>query len=454
MRRADMGMAAVAGMAMLASSAFAQFNPVQGDWGKDEPTDIRVMTWNLLDALRSDVAKIDGNNQWGGLVRTIAAMKPDVLIMQECGDGDAVSTLQTVCSLMMYGGPDPFLGGTVTHFVQAFDPAFDLPYVYVSSESDGFNRNVMMSRYPFADLNGDGKATYADIAFVTSTGTYASGGDGGIRGFSFVEIDLPDETYPGNFVQGNAHLKAGSTQDDKDQRLNASKNVAYYIDYFYNGGGSGIVDPFNKISDFPVATSVLDANTPVVIGGDWNEDEDTNGRKGPAEWLSESEFAGSTDGLDFDRTDSTYDSAVDALDGSDHSFSSGSKIDYIAWQDSKATARHQFIFDSTALNFASRPPEYTGIARYQDLVGNTSDHLPVLVDLILPLGPACTPCANVAAGGAPGDVDLTDLNVVLFNFGASVSPGTSGDTNCDGLVDLTDLNAVLFDFGTNVGCGA
>ena len=411
------------------------------------------MTWNVLDALRSDVLKIDGNNQWGGLVRTIAAMKPDVLLMQECGDGDAVSTLQTVASLLMYGGPDPFLGGTVTHYVQAFAPTYDLPHVYVSSDSDGFNRNVIMSRYPFADLNGDTKSVYPDIAFVTSTGTYASGGDGGIRGFSFVEIDLPDATYAGDLVQGNAHLKAGSSSSDLAQRLNASKNVAYYIDYFYNGGGAGVPDPFDKISDFPEPTTILDANTVVVIGGDWNEDEDTNGRKGPAEWLSEAEFAGGTDGLDYDRTDSLYDNATDPIDGSDNSFSSGSKLDYIAWQDSKATARYQFIFDSTALDFVSRPPEYVGVTRYRDLVGDTSDHLPVLVDLILPLAPVCMPCTNIAAGGAVGTVDLTDLNQVLFNFGAAVTPGANGDTNCDGLVDLADLNAVLFDFGTNVGCG-
>ncbi len=55
--------------------------------------------------------------------------------------------------------------------------------------------------------------------------------------------------------------------------------------------------------------------------------------------------------------------------------------------------------------------------------------------------------------GQPGDVtgdgcvNLADLNLVLFNFGAVTS---SGDADGNGAVDLADLNLVLFNFG--VGC--
>ncbi len=44
-----------------------------------------------------------------------------------------------------------------------------------------------------------------------------------------------------------------------------------------------------------------------------------------------------------------------------------------------------------------------------------------------------------------GIVNLTDLNIVLGNFGTTTS---EGDTNGDGEVDLADLNAVLGEFGT------
>ncbi|MCA9293028.1 MAG: hypothetical protein KDA20_04360 [Phycisphaerales bacterium] len=55
------------------------------------------------------------------------------------------------------------------------------------------------------------------------------------------------------------------------------------------------------------------------------------------------------------------------------------------------------------------------------------------------------PCPGDADGDR--DVDLTDLNLVLFNFGNVVTPGTNGDVDGDGDVDLTDLNLVLFNFG-------
>ncbi|MCA9294631.1 MAG: right-handed parallel beta-helix repeat-containing protein [Phycisphaerales bacterium] len=64
-------------------------------------------------------------------------------------------------------------------------------------------------------------------------------------------------------------------------------------------------------------------------------------------------------------------------------------------------------------------------------------------------------CYEFAAApqACPGDadgssqVDLGDLNIVLFNFGASVTPGSSGDVDGSGTVDLGDLNIVLFNFG-------
>ena len=47
-----------------------------------------------------------------------------------------------------------------------------------------------------------------------------------------------------------------------------------------------------------------------------------------------------------------------------------------------------------------------------------------------------------------GEVTLQDLNIVLFNFGSAVAPGTNGDVDGDGDVTLNDLNIVLFFFGT------
>ena len=381
--------------AMLVAPSAQAFDPANGDWTKTFDSDIRVMTWNVEDGIRSTINKTSTLGAWAAIARVVAAFKPDVLILQETGDNgfaDSVPTLETVIDLFFHGGPDPFVGGQVTQYVQAFDPSFDMPYVFVSTFTDTFNRNIILSRFPFADLNGDTKATFSDIFNLTSD-AYQMGGNGGIRGFMFAELDLPDGQYVGDLVIGNAHLKSGGSSDDLDDRLEAAQNVAYFIDYFYNGAGTGVPDPNARIFDNPQATTILADNTPVVIGGDWNEDEQTNGRRGPAAWLTQAQFAGTTDGTDRDRTDATFDSAVEFCTGNRSTLSS-SKLDYIAWQDSIVSPRNSFVFNSASVGACAQfPPEFSGFFPPGGISGIAADHRPVIVDLIFPLGKS--KCADV-----------------------------------------------------------
>ena len=166
------------------------YAPLAGDWLKTESTDVRVMTWNVKDGIRTEIAKTEGTNQWTMIARIVAAMQPDVVVLQEVGDNgcyncvDSVTELETVLDLLFHGGIDPFLGGAVTAYVQKYAPAYDLPYVHVHHNTDGYNRNVTMSRYPFGDLNGDTVSTRGDIPLIIPD-AYAPGGNGGIRGFAF-----------------------------------------------------------------------------------------------------------------------------------------------------------------------------------------------------------------------------------------------------------------------------
>src|SRR5262249_22665431 len=171
-------------------------------------------------------------------------------------------------------------------------------------------------------------------------------GNGGIRGFMFAELDLTDGLYAGDLVVGCAHLKSGSTSADQQERLRAAQNVAYVIDYWFQGAGLGLgPDPHNKIFDNPPAQRVLDAFTPVVIGGDWNEDENnTPTVRGPAAWLTQAQLQGGTDGTDRDRTDMTWDSAVHFFTGT-RATQSSSKLDYVAWHDTIPTPRRPFLSD-------------------------------------------------------------------------------------------------------------
>lgn len=387
-----------------AATVSAQWNPVGAQWGKTEPTDLRVMTWNVEDGICRTANKTSATGSWAALARIVAAMRPDVLIIQEAGDNsgngtgsgvDSVANLTTVCELFIHGGADPFLGGSVTEYIQLYAPSYDLPFIFVSTNDDGFNRNVILSRHPYLDLNGDNRSTNSNFT-VGSNASFIDGGTGGIRGYQFAEIDLPNEMYIGNLVIGNGHLKSGGTTDDRNQRLDAAQNIWYYVRYFYNGNGSATVDPENAVTDIPAATSVLDPFTPVIMGGDLNEDEETNGRDGPTFWMSRGPSQGdSTTGVDSDGSDGIYDQSTEFF-SNDPDTQGSSKLDYLVWQDSIAERRRSFIFQSASVPFASMPPEIANFGfppAQNGTVTSTfaSDHFPVIADYILPLGSAPTP---------------------------------------------------------------
>lgn len=426
--------------------AMAQWDPGSGEWGKSDARDVRVMTWNVQDGICSSNDKTSVfASDWNAIVHVIAAMRPDVLIMQECGDNsgngtgsglDSEATLENVCELMMHGGADPYLGGSVASYVQLYTgTGYDLPYIYVAENNDGFNRNVIMSRFEFADLNtgGDRFSNY-----VLQPDEYQSGGTSGIRGFMFAEIDLPDGMYAGDLVVGNCHLKAGGSSSDFDQREAAARNAAYFMDYYYNGAGTGVSDPNSRIV-LPTVGEVLDENTPIVWGGDFNQ---TPGGFGPAQWMTRAEFTGGTDGTDRDRTDSMFDGAFHPLSFEVSTQGSSSKLDYMCWQDSIATARREFIFRSSGSN-VSTPNLPEPVRSYPSnpaaVSSFASDHRPVIVDFILP-EPAVDPCP------APPDF-VDDDSLDFFDLSAFLTLLSEGDMqadlNDDMSLDFFDVSAFL-----------
>lgn len=380
----------------LCSAAHAQWSPAVGQWGRTDSRDVRIMTWNVQDGICSTNPKLEGNNDWTAIARIIAAMKPDVLLLQECGDNsgngtgagvDSISTLSNVTRLLIDGGTDPTRGGAVTAYIRKYDPSLSYPYVWVGSQNDGFNRNIVVSKYPFTDLNGDTKATYDSFANVADL--YAPGGGPGIRGWIVAEINLPDASYRGNLVTGCSHLRSGGAASDLAERLAAGQNIAYFIDHFYNGGGTLTPDPRNKIADFPQATQILDPWTPMIWGGDLNEDENTNGRDGPAAWFTRA-ANGSLDGTDRDRSDSTFDDARDPLstNASNRNTQGSGKLDYLCYQDSIVTLRRSYIYSSVSGAPNSYPPELIGYSGTPALASVTaSDHKPVIADFIFAAPP-------------------------------------------------------------------
>ncbi|MEM7621693.1 MAG: endonuclease/exonuclease/phosphatase family protein [Planctomycetota bacterium] len=443
--------ASVAGFA--ASPAAAQFDPASGQWGKAVPSDIRVMTYNIGDGLFTTQPDKQANVQskWNAFVRIVASLKPDVLILQEVGasnGADTVNNTGLVIDLFRNGGFDPFLGLQVTSFLTAFDPDYDLPYRHIiGSATDGFNRNVILSKYSIVDINGDGIASADD--FSNRADLWAPGGGGEVRGFSWAEIDLPDETYAGDLVVGNSHLKAFGDCSSYNRRLNAASNISYFIEYYWNGAGTGVTDPRNAIS-FPSGGAVLPPNTPVIWGGDWNNNPSFNGASGcftafnPVDFLVQGDPFGTGNGPDRDGTDAMRDFATEPFTGTDATQSS-SKLDYIGWQDSIATARNQFVFNSSLAPENLLPPIVLDYPRPRSVTGATSDHRPVIVDFILPLASADGPPVISFFFPSVTDAGYTDeitLTASVFDTGGSISgdveffADTNGSGNLNASIDV------------------
>lgn len=390
-----------------AASAPAQWNPAARQWGKTDPDDIRVLSFNVQDRICSTNNKTQGANTWTAMAVQVAALRPDVVILTECGDNsgngtgtlqgyntvDTVQRLTDTVNYFMRGGTDAYVTGnpTVTSYVTKFaTPGYDLPFVYVSDQTDNFNRNVVLSRFPLADLNGDGRSSIGTFNLVAdSLAPWYSAGNAGIRGFIFSEINLPDDRYGGDLVFGGAHLKSGSTASDFTERLQASQRIAYYIDAVFNGLGGTTPDPRTRSTAFPRPNKVLTAKTPVIWGGDFNEDEFTNAGDGPTLWMTRAQLVSpATDGTDRDRTDSAFDDSRDPFNTSLRltiGNSGNTKFDYICWQDSIATLRRSFVFRASTMPGSATPPEFSNYPSLFTNISGASDHKPVVADFILPL---------------------------------------------------------------------
>ncbi|MCB9849105.1 MAG: endonuclease/exonuclease/phosphatase family protein [Phycisphaerales bacterium] len=395
------------------------FDPQNGDWQKSDPNHIRIMTFNIEDGLGvgqpttpATATTIGSQYAYIGLI--CQALQPDVICLQEVEPVNPPATAPNTATYVQMWA-DEYFGSGVMH-------------VYVSTATDGYNRNVTVSRFPYTDLDGDGDTNDADI-FV-----FPGGGPGGtppppgtptgghIRGWAQSEIDLPDATYPGDLFVGNAHLRSGGLASDAQERLVAAQNTAYWINEALNASNA----PFHP----PMA---LSATTPVVLCGDMNQDSLTTG---PVPWLRGWTSA-ANDGTDRDGSEMEVAAAADPFTGSDNTHDSGSRYDYIIVQDSIATVVDAFVFNSlSAAQNGVLPAELAAVQSGFNASLFASDHRAVVVDLAMPM-------FSPADLDRDGDVDVAD-QAVLANCLAGPNaaiPGGCSDTDIDGngFTDLRDF---------------
>jgi len=361
---------------------------------------LRVVSFNTFQGIDNAPADREAS---GNLLTSLdldgggpnTSLRPDVVCLQECRSlGD------------MQDFRDDFLPGW-----QVIKGAF----------TDGFNSNGFFIRPELSVLS---------LAELSTPGP---------RRVLRLALDVPDAATP--LVIYNAHFKAGQTSADRATREAEANAIANRVaaDVI-----SGIDFNDDRIPDlFP---------THYLFAGDLNHD-DFNGVTIDALLVGGS--SGNPTGLN----DTRFETLVGAgtttfFIGDTFSTRSGldSRYDYILSSDAIFatfdTNGDQSV-DQAELNAAGFVYNSFDDAGAQasgdvDATNRASDHAPVVLGLTLP---------GVGIPGdvdGDGDVDLTDLSLLLGAFGATQGqPGYNPDADLDGDgdVDLTDAAILLSHFG-------
>ncbi|MBN1513818.1 MAG: endonuclease/exonuclease/phosphatase family protein [Phycisphaerae bacterium] len=349
----------------IVASSTAAFDPLSGDYTRDEPLDIRVVTYNHHGNFISDPGRDAAFN------RILTALDPDVICFQEFSSsveaGEIVARLNSVL---------PVPGGSWrVHFGLL-----------------GGTRTIVASRFAFL-------MTRTDTEPESST-----------RGVTMALVNLPAADYPVDLYIMGVHLKCcgdpGGPEDEDRQR--SADAIANWI-----GDARGVARPSGN-------NIVLPANTPIINLGDFNlvggpQPEDT---LITGDIQDEITFGPDVKG-DWDGSDLTDLAPLDPFTGDDFTWQGSnyyppSRLDRLIYTDSAVIVANSFVLNSTTMTPAARAA--LGLQADDTLPESSSDHLPVAMDLRL----------AVTLGNGDfdldGDVDLADFAAFQGCFGSAYTP--------------------------------
>ena len=366
---------------------------------KESPRQLRLLCYNV----NWDSIFPDGdpdNHPWREydmseeFVRILTAVQPDIVCLQEINDArdpqDVADILETVLPL----GPGR------------------------SWQAHKGSDNVIATPFALSLLRTD----------TTPTTN---------RGQAMALLDLPDATFPHDLYLMNAHFKASGGSSNIARRQQHADAIIHWIDDIKTPGGyinlpAGT--PVITLGDLNVYDTDPHLHLYTLITGDV-DNEATYGPDAPPDW---------------DDTDNTDTLPLHNGVGPDFytwrndsdPYNPGA-LDRIIYPDSAMAVAHSFVLNTTIMTPAELQAaglEVNDVVLYP--YGGNFDHLPLIVDLLLPA---------VAAGDydLDGDVDLTDF--IAFPAclsGSHEAPGfTLPSLGCRDIFDLdADSDIDLADF--------
>jgi endonuclease/exonuclease/phosphatase family metal-dependent hydrolase len=399
----------------------AAFDPVSGDFSRAAASDIRVMSWNVEKKYRPT----GDADELAAIARVLNAIQPDIIVFQEIVPSDTEAAMKALLESQT--------GGT-WHVHRGI--------------SDGFNRNLVASRYALS-------MKITDVIPAT-----------GLRGVTAALVDLPDAIYGSSdlYIMG-LHLKSGGTTSDEEQRQAGADAIINWIRDIQTAGGN----------------ITLPHSTPIIWAGDFNVAFNDAGDEDPYHTsrtlVTGDIYDETTWGADFapdwDGTDATDTAPYDHTSGWSRTqpatSSPSHRLDRIYYTDSVMRVKNTFILNTTTMTSGALTA--AGLqAGDTDRDVDGPDHLPLVADFALGRDP--NPPAQLVInefsyddvgaddrtfvefkniGGRPLNLDAP-VDYLFLRTGNNVATSEPGSTNIAGSWDLVGVippggHFVLYDVG-------
>lgn len=305
------------------------FDPLSGDYSKDSSLDVRIVSYNHARNF------IDNSSTDAEFNRILVALNPDVVCFQEFTS--SVST-NDVANRMDSILPTP--GGWQVHFGLL-----------------GGIRTVLVSRFPLT-------MTRIDTIPISSS-----------RGVTIALVDLPDETFADDIYLLGVHLKCcgdpGGSEDAS--RQDSADAIVNWL-----GDARGVV----RASGDNV---VLADDTPMIVLGDFNM---VGGPQPENTFITgdiqdEATYGADVSG-DWDASDMTNLMPQDPFTGDTFTWQGSqsfppSALDRMFYTDSVVTVANSFILNTDTMSAPALAA--AGLQAGDTLMANTSDHLPIVLDV-------------------------------------------------------------------------
>jgi endonuclease/exonuclease/phosphatase family metal-dependent hydrolase len=360
------------------------YDPLNGDFTRANPLDVRIAAYN------HNRSFIDDPSEDAAFNRILTALDPDIISFEEFTSGvSQADVANRMNAIIPIGG-----SGWQIHFGLL-----------------GGIRTVIASRFPLTMKR-------TDTIPASST-----------RGITLALADLPDADYPVDVYLLAVHLKCcGNPGGSEDaSRQDSADAMANWM-----GDARGVARPSGDNIALPADTPMIALGDFNLVGGPQPENTILTGN------IQDTGTYGPAVKGDWDVSDLTNLMPADPFTGATFTWQGSqsfppSALDRFFYTDSAVTVANSFVLNTDTMTPAALSA--AGLQAGDTLPGNTSDHLPIVMDLSL----VADPCAmDTDNDGTPDCLDNCP------NDPNKVEPGTCGcgtpdtDTDLDGTPDCLD----------------